>query len=323
MIANLHLLSSVNMLGILVLNWNNAPDTVACLSKISDMANVDHAIFVIDNGSTDDSINRIQEAHSAVPLIRTGQNLGYAGGNNYAIRRLLNEGFDYICILNNDVFIDNDSLKILVQLLETDPATGVATPLIGEIPKKKIVWTAGISINQRTGTVQRNGAGEPIQEWINRPSFSVDAVSGAAFVARREVWEKAGLFDENFFLYYEEVDWSRRVQEAGYKIMAVPQAVVWHKVSSTLGVASPLIDYYMLRNQLYFIGKHWYAPARWLLYARIALRNILAIFAFSIKSHEGKRLPNRNARIYALRDAALGRWGKMGADVAKICCPGR
>lgn len=142
-------------------------------------------------------------------------------------------------------------------------------------------------------------------------------------LAKREVFERAGLLDEKFFLYFEEVDWCMKVGQAGYRILAAPSSVVWHEVSGTLGTTSPVIDYYMLRNHLRLIGRHWSGARRDYLWSRVVLCNLMTIAAYTVKPHGGRRIPNRNARLLALLDASLGRWGKMGADVAKICYPSR
>lgn len=142
-------------------------------------------------------------------------------------------------------------------------------------------------------------------------------------LVKREVFERVGLLDESFFLYYEETDWCLKARQAGYRILAVPSSVVWHKVSATLGVSSPIIDYYMLRNHLRLIGRHWSGVRRPYLLVRTVARNLATIAAYTVKSRRGTRIPNRNARLLALRDASLRRWGKMEPDVVKVCYPNR
>jgi GT2 family glycosyltransferase len=113
------------------------------------------------------------------------------------------------------------------------------------------------------------------------------------------------------------------VRQAGYKIMAVPASIVWHAVSSTLGKASPAIDYYMLRNHLRLVARHWSGAARLRILVSTLSEELHDILAYSVKPWGGKRLPHRNARLLALRDALLGRWGKMGPDVVAACTPNR
>lgn len=306
---------------LVVLTWNNAEDTLRCLASLERLTYPHHQIIVIDNGSTDDSVPQIRAAYPGVQLIETGANLGYAGGNNVGIRYALENGAEFICILNNDIIVEPGFLEPLLAALRDDPAIGVVTPLIAGLDTPEIVWALGSSVNRRTAAVTRLHAGERVSEWRGRPPLAVDVASGAAMLVKQEVFDKVGLMDEDFFLYYEETDWCLQVQCAGYKIMAVPDSVVLHKVSAALGETSPVIDYYMLRNHLHFVSRHWSGPARWWLQSHIVLRNLATIVAYTVKPHSGARIPNRNARLLALRDALLGRWGKMGADVAAVCYP--
>ena len=130
------------------------------------------------------------------------------------------------------------------------------------------------------------------------------------------------LIIEAYYLYYEEADWCLRARNAGFQIVAVPSSRVWHQVSATLGETSPVVDYYMLRNHLRLIDLHWSGLHRWRVLSCVIARNLLTIAAYTAKSQGGRRLPHRNARLLALRDAALGRWGSMGSDVAAACSLG-
>lgn len=297
---------------IVVLNWNNARDTVSCLDSLARLDYPNPWIIVVDNGSTDDSVARIRARFPAVTIIETGANLGYAGGNNVGIRHALAAGAEAVCILNNDVIVEPGFLDPLLAALQSGPDVGIVTPLVAEgTGDGGRVWALGSTVNRRTAEVTRQYAGEPVDAWRWCEPFAVEIASGAAMLVRREVFKRVGLMDEDFFLYFEEVDWCLKVRQAGYRILAVPASVVWHKVSATLGTTSPVIDYYMLRNHLRLIGRHWRGPQRIALLARIVLRNLLTIAAYTAKPHGGRRIPNRDARLLALRDATLGRWGAM------------
>ena len=308
---------------IIVLNWQNAIKTVACLDSLKSIMASDVAVIVIDNGSGDDSVSFIRQRHPNLTLLETGANLGYAGGNNVGIRWALERGAEFIGILNNDVTIEPGFLEPLVATLRAHPDVGVATPLVAEQVDGGRVWALGSAVNWRTAAVSRQHANESIKDWRHRSPFEVEIASGAAMLAKQEVFERAGLLDEKFFLYFEEVDWCMKVGQAGYRILAAPSSVVWHEVSGTLGTTSPVIDYYMLRNHLRLIGRHWSGARRDYLWSRVVLCNLMTIAAYTVKPHGGRRIPNRNARLLALLDASLGHWGKMGADVAKICYPSR
>lgn len=305
---------------IVVLNWNNAADTLACLESLATLAYPAYEVLVVDNGSTDDSVARIRAGFPNAPILETGANLGYAGGNNAGIRHALAAGAEAIGILNNDVTVEPGFLGPLVTALQSGPDVGIVTPLVADQNEGDRVWALGSSVNRRTAEVRRLHAGENVTSWRHRAPFPVESASGTAMLVQRGVFERAGLMDESFFLYYEESDWCLNVRHAGYEILAVPSSVVWHRVSATLGMMSPAIDYYMLRNHLHLINRHWSGVRRRYLLVRTVLRDLATVAAYTVNSHNGVRIPHRNARLFALRDAALGRWGRMGRDVAKACC---
>jgi hypothetical protein len=305
----------ISTVALVVLNWNNAEDTLRCLASLEHLTYPDYEIVVVDNGSSDDSAPQIRAAYPAVTLIETGANLGYAGGNNVGIRYTLEHGAQFVCILNNDIIVEPMFLEPLLATLQNDPAIGVVTPLIAVLNAPESIWALGSSINRRTATVTRLHVGDKVSTWRDGSPFVVDVASGSAMLVKREVLETVGLMDEDFFLYYEETDWCLRVQEAGYPIVAVPSAIVLHKVSATLGETSPVIDYYMLRNHLRFVNRHWTGLTCRRIQIQIILRNLATIAAYTIKPHDGKRIPNRNARLMALRDVFLGQWGRCSGSL--------
>ncbi len=280
---------------IIILNWNNANDTLACLGSVMAVDYPAIEVTVVDNGSSDDSVARIRAGFPQVRLLETGSNLGYAGGNNFGIRQVLTEGIEFICILNNDTTVEPDFLVPLLTVLQ-QRSTGVVTPLVAE---HESVWALGLKVNRRTSVVSREHAGEPLAVWRGRPAFEVEVASGAAMLVKRTVYERAGLMDERFFLYFEEADWCLHLKRLGFPIFAVPESVVHHKVSATLGQASPLVDYYMTRNNLFFVRRHWTGFHRRLLCWSTVARQLLAIGAFTVKPQGGRRIPRRDARLYA------------------------
>lgn len=306
---------------VIVLNWNNPDDTLACLRSVMalDYPADRRQVIVVDNGSADDSVARIQSAYPDVPLIETGANLGYAGGNNVGIRHALAQGTDFVCILNNDVTVAPDFLGPLVAASLSVSPPAITTPMICEADHPDTIWALGADLDGRTASPIRLHAGESRSAWAGAAPFPVDFAPGTAMLVPRAVYEAVGLMDEAFFLYFEETDWCLQAHRYGYSVLAVPASVVWHKVSAALGTSSPVIDYYMLRNHLRLIGRHWSGPSRWVRLARVVLDDLRVILAYTVKSQRGARTPHRNARLLALRDAALQRWGEMGPEVKKVC----
>lgn len=310
MIASIH---------IIVLNWNNAPDTMECLRSLAALDYPDCQVLVVDNGSTDDSVSSIRSAFPEVEILETGANLGYAGGNNAGIRHALSAGADYVLILNNDVVVSPDSITRLVEALHDETTAGIATPLIADAAQPHTIWTMGARIDSRTGMVIRMHAGLPVNDAKAQERFKTDIAPGSAMLVRREVFERVDLMDEAYFLYFEEADWCLATRRAGFNIVVVPSSVMWHKVSATLGKTSPITDYYMARNHLRFISRHWSGTQRLRLSLSSARRQIMTILAYTYRSHQGERILNRNARLLGLRDAVLGRYGPMDRATRVAC----
>ncbi len=301
---------------LIVLNWNNAPDTLDCLSVLRPLQAAGMCrVWVVDNGSSDDSAEQIARAFPEMCLLQTGANLGYAGGNNVGIRAALTDGAEVVGIVNNDLLLSAETLAALGDLLATH-LVDVVTPLIVSAEDPDHVWALGLTIDPHTGDVTRRFADASLHS-LPRDAHPVPSVSGAMFLARRAVFERAGLLDDDYFLYYEEVEWSVRVRQAGFRISAEPKAIAHHKVSATLGTSSPLIDYYMLRNHLRFAAGAFKGTRRAQVLSRILWKNLLTIAAYTAKSDHGRRAPHRNARLYALRDALLHRWGQLRPDSAQ------
>jgi len=307
---------------IIILTWNQRDVTLECLASIEELGYPAERlhIIVVDNGSADGTSQAIRQRYPSVTVISNGENLGFAEGNNVGIRHALQGAPDYVMLLNNDTVLDPPMLNELLAVAESAPTIGIVGPKMLYFDRPDVIWCAGNRIDWRTGETTRLHA-EQHDPGSDEEPREVDFITACAICLRREVIEAIGLLDPRFFIYYEETDWCRRAHAAGWRILYVPRARLWHKVSAAMGVASPATEYYMTRNMLLFLTKHRRGLKRWCSLALAIGRNLRAIAAYSAKPHGGQRLPNRDVRLLALRDAMLGRWGKMGPDVAAICYP--
>lgn len=242
---------------IVVLNWNRASDTVECVDSLQSLAYPNFEIVVIDNASSDGSVSALQNKFPALKVIQNSRNLGYAGGNNVGVRYALDHGADYVLLLNNDTVVDRDLVRDLVSAMQREPQAGIVCPLIYDYRDPTKVWFAGSSINWATGESPHWGLGERDNGQFNRV-IEVDRVTGCAMMVSRSVFERVGLFDPDYFLYYEDVDLCVRAAKAGFKSYCVQTAKVWHKESSSTGASqgSDLHAYYHTRNRLLFLRKH-------------------------------------------------------------------
>lgn len=249
-------------IAIIILNWNGKENTLACLEGVKKLKvrNEQLEVIVVDNGS-DETFN-IQ--HSTVKIIRSEVNLGYAGGNNIGIKYALEKGADYVLILNNDTIVEKD---LVTELLKTaqDNTVGIVAPKIyfakgfefhkDRYQKKdlgKIIWYAGGLMDWKNVLGSHRGVDEVDMGQYDETQ-STDFASGCCMLVRKEVFEAVGLFDENYFLYYEDSDLSEKARRAGFTIMYNSKAFLWHKNAGSVGGSgSTLQDYYITRNRLLF-----------------------------------------------------------------------
>lgn len=259
---------------IVVVNWNRLNDTLGTIESIGTL-NIPKGFnirtVVVDNGSSDGSIQKIKEISkesSTIDLIETGKNLGYAGGNNVGIKYSLEKGADFILILNNDVILDNNLLSSLIIQVVKEEDYGIFTPKIffakgfefhreryRAVDSGKVIWFAGGKIDWDNIYAKHNGLDEVDSKEFNKKEKS-EFASGTCMLVKREVFEKVGYFDERYFLYWEDIEFSVRAEKLGYPTLYVPDAKLWHKVSQSSGIGGNLNDYYLTRNRLLF-GMKW------------------------------------------------------------------
>lgn len=295
--------------GIIVLNWNGVDDTLACLESLARLDYPTFEVIVVDNGSADGSVLAIRERFSGVTLIENGENLGYTGGNNVGLRRVLAQRLDYALLLNNDTEVPPDSLRLLVEVADAYPAVGIVGPTIYYYDQPQVIWSAGGAIDWRRGQTWMVGLNEHDIGQFGQEPREVDFVTGCALLVKREVLERVGLLDERFFAYYEETEWCVRIKRAGFRILHVPSACVWHKIRPEAQKDSPLVHYYMTRNRLLFLKVAGAGAQAWL---HTLLTEYLCILAtWTLKPQWWNKWKPRNAMLWAIGDALCGRWGKQ------------
>jgi len=257
----------------IILNWNGKTDTIQCLSSLNKVRSKYRSlsVVVVDNGSTDGSQREIKKKFFWVHLIEIGQNRGFAGGNNIGISYAREKGADYIWLLNNDTVVDADVLS-LVSSFE-DPLVGAVGSKIYfykgcEFYKDKyqqkdlgsVLWYAGGIIDWKNMLASHRGVDE-VDRGQYDSRMKTDFITGCSFFIRADILEKTGFLDEAYFMYMEDLDFSLRIQKAGYKTVYDPRSIVWHKnASSSGGSGSILHEYYQTRNRLRIGMK--YAPFR-------------------------------------------------------------
>jgi GT2 family glycosyltransferase len=234
---------------VVVLNWNGWQDALTCLSSLQKQDYANAHLLLVDNGSTDGSIEHIRAAMPSVELLPTGANLGFGGGCNVGIRHALARGADYVWLINSDATVDAGALSALVRVAEAHPQVGAVGSILYEAdqPEQVQLWGGGT-----------------VNLWLGRSRHRIaagklDFISGASMLLRRSALEEVGLFDQvNFFMYWEDTDIGFRLRKAGWQLAVANDSRVWHKQSASLGKRSPLLDEYFARSGARFLKR--YAP---------------------------------------------------------------
>jgi GT2 family glycosyltransferase len=219
---------------VIVLNWNGFADTRDCLHSLFRLSGPPPKIYVVDNGSTDGSVRRLREEFGErMVLIANPRNLLYAGGNNVGIRRALSDDCTHLFLLNNDTTVDGALLEVLMRT-SAENGNAILCPKVYYSDRPDVFWYAGGVLNLRRGRAAHRGIRETDRGQYDRLE-ETDWATGCALFAPRRVFETVGLLDESFELYSEDLDYCLRARAAGIRILYVPEAKVWHKVSASLG----------------------------------------------------------------------------------------
>jgi len=299
-----------------IINFNGTSNTLECLLSLDKINSKSFkiSVVVIDNASKDEF--KVQSSKFKVfqglRVISNDKNLGFSGGQNVGIKYALDNGADYVLILNNDTIVDKNLIEELLNAAQKDKNIGIAVPKIyfasgfefhKDRYKKsdlgKVFWYAGGEMDWKNVIGFHRGVDEVDRGQYDRIE-KTDFASGCCMLVKGEVFEKVGFLDEKFFLYYEDSDLCERIRRAGYSIMYSAKAILWHKnAGSAGGSGSSLQDYYITRNRMLFGIR--YAPFR----SKLSLvKESMMLLA------KGRRWQKRG-----ILDFYLGRFGKGSFNV--------
>ncbi len=241
---------------IIILNWNGLADTLECLYSLQKIVYPNYAVAVIDNGSKGNDAEIIKKKFgSFVFVIKEEKNLGFTGGCNEGIRWALRSGANYILLLNNDTVVDSNFLIELVNVAQNDVQIGIVGPKVFYYDQPNRIVSAGGRINFRTGITPLIGKDEIDDERFDCIK-EVDFADGAALLIKEETIRRIGLLNEIYFAYYEETEWCTKARKAGFKVVYVPKARIWHKAHKKGTSELKLYYYYMTRNRFIFMKRN-------------------------------------------------------------------
>ncbi len=300
--------------GVVMVNWNGSENARTSYESLTASDYDKWRVFIVDNASSDDSVEMIRREIPDAVLIEISENLGFAGGCNVGIRKVLEVGLEYVFLLNCDARVLPDTLGQLVSASLQLNHRGVLGSLVRYFPSGQI---------QFMGSRRSPESGRPHWytevedgEQLQHDLIGSDFIFGAALFAPAEIFREVGLFDERFFLNYEETDWCYRAAALGIRCHVVTKSVVKHIGSASLGArTAPLQTYFLVRNKLLFYDKH--GGLRYLFLAYVeTLRDLLGRIVRSVKARPpfGYVDPSTRALVLAIHDYGLRRFGD---------CPGR
>lgn len=296
--------SSFPLVVTVILNTNRRADTLEALQSLAGSDYPHHKVIVLDNASTDGSAQAIQAGFPEVALISLDSNLGYAGNNNVGIKVALEMGADWVFVLNEDTLLAPDCIRLLVEQASSDAGVGVLGPMVYHHNEPGVIQSAGGKLD-RNWNAWHLGINETDRGQFDRP-HQVDWISGCAILFRRDVIEQIGMLDARFFYYYEETEWCLRARRAGWKILHVPQAHLWHKGVQRDYQPGPNVTYYGTRNRFLMMNIHQAPISVWI---AVWARTLLTVLSWSIRPKWRSRSEHRDAMLQAVRDYLSHQWG--------------
>jgi GT2 family glycosyltransferase len=302
----------------IVLSWNGREDTVRCLDALAKVREPPVRTVCVDNGSTDGSVEAVRNHHSETHLIENGRNLGFAGGCNVGIRWALDQGAEWVVLVNNDAVISSDAIAAFATAAERCPEAGVLAGKLYHADRPDRVWYAGQRFLAWLGYSGRHrGEGRRDRPRYERTS-PTDRANGALMAISRAAIERVGMLDEELFAYVEDIDFSVRARAAGFEVLFVPAARAWHRVGAS-GAADAHNSYYGTRNMVVVCERHRPLPPPFSWLRREVILVTFAAYAL--------RQKNRRSALAAVRagyrDARAGRLGRRPRDSGRLHSPRR
>ena len=262
-------------LAIILVNWNSYALTDDTLQSLYKTSYKEYDIICVDNASTDDSLSQLKTNHASIIILTCDQNTGFTGGNNKGMQYALEHEYAYTLLLNNDVAVESDFLEPLVQALDANENMGAVQPLIYFHHDRTLIWNAGSRYNKWLGVAKTIGYNKEDAQHTYRyqnqgdtkatqPIQNIAWITGCAFMVKTDVLKKVGLLYEPFFIYYEDVDLSFRIKNAGYDLGYTPASVIYHIAGmshkstkkTAEGYISPKVHYLNARNHIWLLKKY-------------------------------------------------------------------
>jgi GT2 family glycosyltransferase len=265
----------------IVLNYATPDRTILAVRSLQTSLVPPDGIIVVDNGSPDDSVDRLRAGLPDVRILETGVNLGFAGGCNVGIAAALDRGARWILLVNSDIVLAAGAIGAMRAAAAAHPDAGILAPLVVRSDEPERIDSAGISYAPATGRMRHPAHGGDAASFDGRPPFAVTAAMGCVLLVARPVFDRVGRFDEAWYYSFEDIDFCLTARRAGFAVICVPAAIALHHGQASIGRRSPRRIYFAARNHLRLAsrcGGSW--PRRTIRAAWIVVLNL----AFVVRS---------------------------------------
>jgi hypothetical protein len=291
---------------IIILNYNNYEDTIECIKSIKNVIPFQMIdIVVVDNNSTNDSVNMIENQFQDIIMIKSNVNKGYAYGNNLGLKYAIENRYRYTCVLNNDTIITENFLEACIIELGKDVA--FISPTLMEYSDKECIQSTGGDILIDRGVVTRKNNGMKRNQLPN--IIETDYVGGACMFFKTDIIKELGFIPEEYFLFYEETEWCYKAKKLGYRNLCLTNTYIYHKGSVSISKIGGLSDYLMKRNRVVFVKRNINSKGRYYIFiSELFLKEILrAVF--------NKKVSINNIKAYS--DGIRDKFSKKYSEIMK------
>lgn len=252
-------MKAVPLVSLITVNYNTTKDTLEFLETVKQLTYQNIEVIIVDNGSKVSPQKELSAAYPSLIFIQSDKNLGFAGGNNLGIAAAKG---DYLFFLNSDTILFANTLEPLIEFLESNPKIGMASPKVLYPDIKTVQYSGGIAINPYTGRGKQLGFLEEDNGQYNQ-CYETGWGHGAALIVPKRVIELIGPMPDEYFLYYEEIDWAEQAKKAGYLVYYVGTSTIIHKEAISMGGnESETKAYYMTRSRLLYMRRNSFGLTR-------------------------------------------------------------
>ncbi|MGC2596224.1 MAG: glycosyltransferase family 2 protein [Rhabdochlamydiaceae bacterium] len=300
-------------IAVVILHYRNLADTLECLESLNRQDHSNFEIIFVDNGSQDPNVEDAVKHFPRLFFVRNETNLGFAEGNNVAIRLALKRGAEGVLLLNNDTVCSRHLLTVFAEAAQTYPEAAAFGAKIFFYDDPTVIWHAGGNVHPLTLRCYHDGCPDSDLEKKWEKVRDIGYACGCALFVKSEAIKDVGLMAPEFFLIWEEIDWCWRLRKAGYRCLYIPEAKVWHKISRSFegGNRGALWQYYYFRNRLLFLKRNFPLSKRIHFYLTRFPKELLELIFLSCSpkaTHTQKKL-NR-AALKGITHYVLRRFGR-------------